>query len=91
VAAFQENGVALRWNASPEPDIAGYEVYRREEGGEPLRKISPELIKDPYFLDPTANPQKTHVYGLKAIDSSGKESGFSQEATVSPQNSVSPK
>ena len=91
VAAFQEDGVALRWDESPEPDIAGYEVYRREEGEKSFRKISPQLIRDPYFLDRTANPQKSNVYRLKAVNSSRKESEFSQEGAVSPKNPFPPK
>ena len=84
-AVFQEKGVALRWNENPEPDIAGYDIYRREEGEKIFRKINTQLIKEPYFLDPTANPQESYAYRLRAVDSSGKESDFSQEAEVSPE------
>ena len=86
VAAFQENGVALRWNENPEPDVAGYDVYRRAEGDESFRKVNPALIKEPYFLDRTADLKKTYTYRLKAVDSSlsPNESDFSQDVEVSP-------
>jgi len=86
VAAFQEDGVALRWNENAEPDVAGYDIYRRAEGEESFRKINPALIKEPYFLDRTADLKKTYTYRLKAVDSSisPKESDFSQDAEVSP-------
>jgi hypothetical protein len=85
VAVFHAGGVALRWNGSPEPDIAGYDVYRREEGTQTFQKISPQSVKEPYFLDRTASPLKSYFYRLKAVDSSGKESEFSQEAEVLPE------
>jgi len=92
VAAFQEDGVALRWNENPEPDVAGYDVYRRAEGEESFRKITPSLIKEPYFLDRTADLQKTYTYRLKAVDSflSPNESDFSQDAEVFPTKEIKP-
>lgn len=85
VVVFQEGGVALRWDENPEPDIAGYDIYRKEEGEATFRKINPQLIKELYFLDTTANPQKSYVYRLKAVNSSGKESEFSQDVEVRPE------
>jgi predicted small lipoprotein YifL/fibronectin type 3 domain-containing protein len=92
VAAFQEDGVALRWDENPEPDVAGYDVYRRAEGEESFRKINPAPIKEPYFLDRTAGPQKTYTYRLKAVDSSlsPTESDFSQDAEVFPTKEQKP-
>jgi fibronectin type 3 domain-containing protein len=86
VAVFQESGVALRWDENPEPDVVGYDAYRRAEGEETFRKINPTLIKELYFLDPSADPKTSYTYRLKAVDSSRtpKESDFSQDAVVSP-------
>lgn len=79
-------GVELRWNRNPEPDIAGYDVYRKAEGEETLIKINPQPIIEPYFLDSAAEPRKTYHYRLKAVDSSpGKmESEFSLEVESRP-------
>ncbi len=86
VAAPQEDGVALRWSENPEPDVAGYNIYRRAEGEESFRKVNEAPVKEPYFLDRTADPKKSYIYRLKAVDSSvpPKESEFSQDAEVSP-------
>ena len=86
LAVYQEGGIALRWDENPEPDIAGYDVYRRAEEEETFRKMNPHLIREPHFLDPSADPRKSYTYRLKAVDSSGipKESDFSQDADVSP-------
>lgn len=84
VAVLQEGGIALRWYENPEPDLAGYDLYRRAEGEENFRKINPQLIKEPYFLDRTADLNKSCTYRLKAVDSSllRKESEFSQDAEI---------
>ena len=68
--------------------ISGYDIYRQEEGETTFRKINPQLIKEPYFLDPTASSKKSYTYRLKAVDTSRKESEFSQEAEISPEPPV---
>jgi len=86
VAVFQEGGGALRWDENPEPDVAGYDVYRRAAEEETFRKINPALVKQPYYLDATADPRKPYTYRLRAVDSPfpHRESEFSQDAEVSP-------
>lgn len=86
VAAIQKEGIALRWNPNPEPDIAGYNLYRREKGESAFTKINPQLITEQYFLDTTANPQRTYTYRLTAVDNSParNESEPSKEVEVSP-------
>jgi hypothetical protein len=92
VAAVQKDGVALRWAPNPEPDIAGYNLYRREKAEKAFVKINPHLITENYFLDRGADPRKTYVYRLTAVDTSPahNESEFSKEVEVFPELS-SPK
>ncbi len=84
VGVFQEGGAAVRWVENPEPDIAGYNLYRQEEGETTFRKINPQLIKEAYFLDRRADPKRSYTYRVSAVDSSGKESDYSKDAEVSP-------
>jgi len=81
-----KKGVELRWNWNPEPDVAGYDLYRQEKGTDSLVKLNPQIITEPYFFDAAADPQKTYLYRLKAIDNSPRrnQSEFSQEAEVGP-------
>jgi len=74
----------LSWNATS--GAAGYNIYRRAAGEESFRKINPALIKEPHFLDPSADPKTSYTYRLKAVDSARipKESDFSQDADISP-------
>jgi hypothetical protein len=89
VAAIQKDGVALRWNPNPEPDIAGYNLYRREQAESVFIKINPQCITENYFLDKEADPRKSYLYRLTAVDTSParNESEFSREVEVSPEPS----
>lgn len=81
-----KRGVELRWNRNPEPDVAGYDLYRQEKGKDASVKVNPQVITEPYFFDTTADPEKTYMYRLKAIDNSLRrnQSEFSREAEVGP-------
>jgi hypothetical protein len=81
-----KKGVELRWNRNPEPDVAGYNLYRQEKGTESLGKLNSGVITDVYFFDAMAEPGKTYLYRLKAIDNSPRQnqSEFSQEIEVGP-------
>jgi len=81
-----KKGVELRWNRNPEPDVAGYDLYRREKETDAPLKVNSQIITEPYFFDAAADPQKTYFYRLKAIDNSPRrnQSEFSQEAEVGP-------
>ena len=92
VAAFQEEGAVLRWDENPEPDVAGYDIYRRAEGEESFRRINPAPVKEPYFLDRSADLRQAYTYRLKAVDSSlpPNESEFSQDGEVFPAKEQKP-
>jgi hypothetical protein len=88
VAVRQQDGVALRWDKNPEPDIAGYNLYRREKEGKESVPMNPRLITENYFLDGSADLQRAYFYRLQAVDSSpsGNESDFSKEVEVAPES-----
>jgi hypothetical protein len=81
-----KKGVELRWNRNPEPDVAGYDLYRREKETDASLKMNSQIITEPYFFDATADPLKSYLYRLKAVDNSPlrNQSEFSQEAEVHP-------
>ena len=90
MAVSLQKGVELRWDFNPEPDIAGYDLYRKAGDEGDFQKINTRLITENYFLDGSADPQKTYLYLLKALDNSpsANASDFSQEAEVSPQQPI---
>jgi len=74
-----KNFVDLLWAPNVEKDIAGYNVYRREENGEAARiNSSPVTILS--LQDLNALPAHTYFYSISAIDKHGNESARSQEA-----------
>jgi len=63
-------GMELRWEPSPAPDVAGYRVYRRSTGEEHYTRLTPELIKKPYFVDGQVKRGQTYHYYVTAVDDS---------------------
>lgn len=76
----QQKFIDLTWAPNTDPDLAGYQVYRREEGGE-LRKISTEVVKTPAFRDADTQPGRTYYYAVTAVDLRGNEGAKSPEAS----------
>lgn len=72
--------VDLIWAPDIDADLAGYNVYRREEGSAPT-KLNRDLVKSPAYRDSTVVAGKTYVYSVSAVDARGNESTRSQEAT----------
>jgi hypothetical protein len=63
-------GVEIRWEESPAPDVAGYRVYRRGAGEEKYTRLTPELIRKPYFVDGQVKRGQTYHYYVTAVDDS---------------------
>ena len=84
VASAGADGVGpsidLNWEPGSEADLAGYVVYRREEGGV-WEKISAEMPGvEPAFHDTKVQPGHTYQYTVSAVDKGGHESARSAEA-----------
>ena len=84
VAAPTAKGVELRWNPSPATDIAGYRVYRLKTGEARPVRLTPELLKETYFVDSGVTRGETYAYTVTAVDDSrqANESAPSAEAVV---------
>lgn len=76
----QQPFVDLTWAPNTESDLAGYNVYRHEEGQSPV-KINSELVKAPSFRDANVERGKTYSYSISAVDLRNNESSKSQEAS----------
>ena len=66
--------VELSWAISPEPDAAGYYVYRTGEREEKRQRITPSLLLTPAFRDISVTPGAAYQYVVTAVDRSGNES-----------------
>lgn len=76
----QKPFIDLVWTPNTEPDLAGYNVYRREAETE-WRKLNPDLVKSPAFRDSDVVPEHTYSYSVSAVDLRGNESEKSQPAS----------
>jgi fibronectin type 3 domain-containing protein len=82
VTAIYTNGaVELIWAPNGEPDLAGYNVYRRTESGPPQR-INSTLLGAPAFRDVSTDPARAYYYWVSAVDQSHNESSASPSVRV---------
>jgi hypothetical protein len=77
--AGQAPFVDLVWAPDTEADLAGYNIFRREDGGQPM-KINSDPIKAPSYRDAGVQSGKTYFYSVSAVDVRGNESARSEEA-----------
>lgn len=73
--------VDLIWTANSEPDLAGYNIYRREATG-PASRINKAPVRTPLFRDSDVQPQHNYLYYVTALDLSNNESRPSREIVV---------
>ena len=72
----------LSWAPNTEPDLAGYNVYRREvnQGGAAVLVNNAGLIQEPAYRDRAVLPGHHYAYRITAVDMNGNESKLSEEA-----------
>ena len=75
--------VRLEWNASPEPDVTGYRVYRATASGGPYTRVA--AVAAPSHLDTGLTNGVTYYYVVTARDARA-ESLPSKEAAARPES-----
>lgn len=78
----QQTFIDLIWTPDSEPDLAGYNVYRRE-ADKPEQKLNSEPVKAPAFRDGNVTSGHTYIYSVTAVDIRANESAHSGEASES--------
>lgn len=77
--------IDLTWAPNTEADLAGYNVFRHEEGAAPVR-INTDLVKAPSFRDGNVVPGHRYFYSVQAVDARGNTAEPSEEASeIVPQ------
>jgi hypothetical protein len=74
--------VELSWSISPEPDAAGYYVYRQGEGEENPQRVTPALLPTPAFRDTSIRAGITYSYTVTAVDRAANESRPSKSVSI---------
>ncbi len=76
----QKPFIDLTWAPNVESDLAGYNVFRRVEGGQ-FEKLNQQLVTTSSFRDENVEPGKKYIYSVSAVDLRGNESQRSAEAS----------
>ena len=75
--------IELAWDQNPEPDVAGYHIYRAAPGGAFVRLTETGPV--PAYSDHLVESGKTYRYTVAAVDRAGNESARSAEAEATAQ------
>jgi fibronectin type 3 domain-containing protein len=73
--------IELSWDPDVEPRLAGYRVYRGEEGSPGWVRVGPALVTEAAYRDLKVTPGRKYSYRVTAVSTAGKESAPSAEVT----------
>jgi fibronectin type 3 domain-containing protein len=84
VAIPLKEGMELSWRKNPEPDLLGYNVYRRMPGEPQFEMLNESPLTKETYLDTHVELGKEYEYTVKAVDNSPRrnESAASEEVRV---------
>jgi len=71
--------VGLAWTDSSS-GVSGYNIYRSSTSGGPFTRLNSTLLASTSFTDNSVQAGLTYFYVTTAVDSSNKESGYSNQA-----------
>jgi hypothetical protein len=75
----QKPFIDLTWAPNLEGDLAGYNIFRWVQGGQP-QKLNTQLVQVSSYRDENVEPGRTYFYTVSAVDLRGNESPRSAEA-----------
>ena len=78
----QKPFIDLIWAPVTDLDLAGYNVYRHEDGA-PAVKLNSELVKSPAYRDANIESGKRYFYSVSSVDARNNESTRSEETSES--------
>lgn len=81
-AQASSHTVALTWNASTTSTVTGYNVYRSTTSGSGYEKLNSSLVSGLNYTDSNVQSAITYYYVTTAVDGSGNESTYSNQATA---------
>ena len=81
IASPNAESVRLDWTASPDTDVVGYNVYRKDTPEGNYQTIA-RNVNGTSFVDNTTTLNGQYFYAVKAVDYSLNRSDYSNEASV---------
>ena len=76
------HSVVLNWTASTSPNISSYDIYRSTTSGGSYTQIGSVTAPTTTFTDSSVTDGVTYYYVATAVNSSGEQSGDSNQATA---------
>ena len=74
------HSVDLNWDPSAGNGVVGYNVYRGGASGGPYSMINSTLDASTVYTDNNVTSGQTYYYVATAVDESGNESSYSNQA-----------
>jgi hypothetical protein len=87
VAVSGPGVISLSWDLVRDEDLAGYRVWKKEEGQPEFAPLTQGLLPGSAFTDPAVQRGKSYVYAVSAEDKSGNESPKTETGPVSLKGS----
>jgi hypothetical protein len=72
----------ISWSISPETDLAGYDIYRKEQGNATALKLNSRPLLTPSYRDMSIQLGTSYSYTVKSVDRAGNESPASEPASI---------
>lgn len=76
VALMPNGDILLRWNPSTQPNLSGYNVYRRAISETPIDQLNDAVLTAANYTDTNAQPGLVYEYRVTAISVRGTESTY---------------
>lgn len=81
--------VQVTWNPNTEPDLSGYKLYHGTASGQYGEPVDVGNVTG-HVMEITPQHGATYYFALTAYDTSGNESGYSDEASCFIPDGVKP-
>ena len=76
--------IQITWNPSSQPDISGYNLYRREVGNGNSNKLNGSRIHATDYVDNTTRVASEYEYRVTAVNTRGRESRYTSVVVETP-------
>jgi hypothetical protein len=74
---LMSNGdIALRWDASTQPNLRGYNVYRHHPSQSAIGVLNASPLSDNRFVDTSSQRDEVYEYLVTTVSAKGLESAF---------------
>lgn len=88
VYGASDGEVGIEWIKNSESNVTGYKIFRSVNNANNFHYI--ETTSDNFYIDDSLDYNSAYYYSIKAVNSTGIESGFSEFVSAQPKNFYSP-